>query len=245
VSLGSFLDGSTDAPTDSYLALPILSAYPQRTRFVGHHVLYGAPHIGADADYGAAEALYVHDYVKGGSAVTIALPHTVQRIDPLGNGVLVAGDDGDGLHFSTVALDPEPQLIGTWPWPGNPAIDKDRMAVAYRHETTHSGTVAMVVHFRPAPDTARRSGMTSALFLRNEALQLEYIGSLDARPRVPADRGCGFDCRRASSRNLMLFEGDRVWAQFGFEIVEGQLVDGQVEERARATLSPPPSEVSR
>ena len=75
------------------------------------------------------------------------------------------------------------------------------------------------------------------VYLRNDALQLRRLGDLDADP-APVDDHCVASCVDWYGNARPLFVGDRVFALLGYEIVEGRVWGGRIQEVGRVSFAP-------
>jgi len=78
----------------------------------------------------------------------------------------------------------------------------------------------------------------SLLFLRNEALQLNVVGELDAQAEKAQDDKCRASCVDWYGNARPLFLRGRVFALLGYELVEGKLEQGRITELHRISYAP-------
>ena len=79
---------------------------------------------------------------------------------------------------------------------------------------------------------------SAILFLRNDSLRLREIGELNANPEKAKDDGCRASCVDWYGNSQPLFVHGRVIALLGYELVEGTLEHGQIQERRRINYAP-------
>jgi hypothetical protein len=77
----------------------------------------------------------------------------------------------------------------------------------------------------------------AVLFLRNEGLDLDEIGELEARDTSTNDN-CRASCVDWYGNARPLFIRQRVFALLGYEIVEGSLSADGIQEMRRLNYSP-------
>jgi hypothetical protein len=83
-----------------------------------------------------------------------------------------------------------------------------------------------------------RRESAALLYLRNQALKLSELGTLDSRPAAGND-GCRASCVDWYGNSRPLFLRNRVFALMGYEIVEGSLANGRITELQRVSFAPP------
>ena len=77
----------------------------------------------------------------------------------------------------------------------------------------------------------------SLVFLRNDALQLSELGELVSHPAEATDDGGRASCVDWYGNARPLFLEDRILALLGYEIVEGRLWNGRIEELRRVSFA--------
>ena len=78
----------------------------------------------------------------------------------------------------------------------------------------------------------------SVLYLRNAALRLSRMGSLDASNAQHRDDDCKASCVDWYGNARPIFIGERVFALMGYELVEGRADASRITERRRVDFSP-------
>jgi hypothetical protein len=76
------------------------------------------------------------------------------------------------------------------------------------------------------------------LFLKNDALQFREVGELGAQPEKAIDDQCRASCVDWYGNARSLFLRGRVIALLGYELVEGKLDDGRMQELRRVNYAP-------
>lgn len=69
-------------------------------------------------------------------------------------------------------------------------------------------------------------------------MKLSGIGELEAKPSLQPDDGCRASCYDWYGDARPIFIGDRVYGLMGYELIEGELVDGRIRERRRIDFTP-------
>jgi len=76
------------------------------------------------------------------------------------------------------------------------------------------------------------------LFLRNQSLHFEEVGELSAQSDKAVDDGCRASCVDWYGNSRPIFVRGRVLALLGYEIVEGNLSGGRMQEMRRINYAP-------
>jgi len=76
------------------------------------------------------------------------------------------------------------------------------------------------------------------LFLRNDSLNFAEVGELSAQPDKATDDACRASCVDWYGNSRPLFIHGRMFALLGYEIVEGNLADGRLQESRRINYAP-------
>ncbi len=187
-----------------------------QNRFMSHHLLYGA-----------GDALVVHEYASG-ATTQLTLTHAMGRIEPLGEGALVAGTGVDGVQFTSVDLAPAvPEVAGTFSQPSQTAQETRSHGFFFRADTGRSGIFGLA-------GVGDESGLVS--FGKVEDLTLSSLGALRSR-RASGEDHCVVSCTDWYGNTRPIFLGDRIFALLGYELVEGRLSAGEVTSVQRVDFS--------
>jgi hypothetical protein len=238
VPLSSFSDGSVPAPDWRYRPLPTPEGFTFHNRFVGNYVLYGT-----GSGWGRQQSQVASNLVavpwKGGDLFELSLPHGVDRIEPMGSHAAVIGTDGRNLHFSTVRLSRQPSIAGRYTRENASQGELRSHGFFYRPESANGGVLGLPI--RRAGRAGREHlfrDSAAIVFLRNDALRLQEVGELEARSDRAKDDGCRASCVDWYGNARPLFIGGRIFALLGYEIVEGRVADGRLEEARRISYAP-------
>ncbi len=224
----------------AYRGLPRVEGggYSMQNRFVGDHLLYGSGQ-GWAGRTGNAPASPVTVYDAGRDVVTrLDIPHTVERIEPLGRDALVVGNERGGLTFTSVALDATPTLAGRHTVPGASQGETRSHGFFFQPTGDRAGMLGLPV---TAGDdgggwSQLRNVSSSVLFLGVDALRFRPAGSLRSGTGAAVNDRCVASCADWYGNARPIFLGDRVFALLGYELVEGTVSAGRIRERRRTDV---------
>jgi len=240
VPLAGFSDGSEQAPAESYRKLPTPDGSTFQNRFVGDYLLYGT---GSGWGYSRNvdhTNLYVVPWA-GGETRSLPLVHGVDRIEQMGSDAVVVGTDGTNLHFSSVRLGDQPQIVDGYMRKGASQGELRSHGFFYKPDGNgqDTGVLGLPVSLPARPGYRHLFDESAAiLFLRNNALHFQQVGELAARPERASDDNCRASCVDWYGNSRPLFVRGRVFALLGYEIVEGTLNDGRMRELRRVSYAP-------
>ena len=166
-------------------------------------------------------------YARPEAAHEVPLVHGVDRIEALGNDAVLVGSDGRDLHFTSLRLARVPSAAGRYTRPNASQGDTRSHGFFY-----HPREALLGLPIVGPPEKG-----ASVLYLRNQNLSLGEIGTLDARPTGMND-GCRASCVDWYGNSRPLFLKGRIFALMGYEIVEGALQAGRIQELRRINLAP-------
>jgi hypothetical protein len=176
---------------------------------------------------------------KGGEPFELSLPHGVDRIEPLGVHAAVIGTDGRNLHFSTVRLGREPSIAGHYTRESAAQGELRSHGFFYRPESASTGVLGLPIRRAGRPGYEHLFRDSAAIvFLRNDSLRLQPAGELEARSERAQDDACRASCVDWYGNARPLFIKGRIFALLGYEIVEGHVSDGRLEETRRISYAP-------
>ena len=239
VALTSFSDGKDSAPRDAYRALPTPTGGSLQNRYIGDHLVYGAGAGWRRPSETRQSSAYAVRYASRSDAEELPLVHGVDRIEALGAHAVLVGSDGRDLHFTSVRLAAHATVAARYTRANASQGETRSHGFFYRPETAEDGLVGLpIIGGGEGAHQQLRRTSASLLYLRNRALELTEIGTLDAR----ADSGANDDCRASCvdwyGNSRPLFIRGRVFAFLGYEIVEGRIVGAQIREVRRINYSP-------
>lgn len=223
VRLSEFGDGSEVAPRRDYRVLPEATwQWGLQNRYVGDWLVYGSP---------SSQVAHALRYAASGGVQDVPLDHGVERIDALGGDAILVGSHGRDLHFSSLALHHEARLAGTYVQPDAAQGDARTHGFFYRPDDDRSGIVGL-------PIVRGGDGSAAVLYLRNLALRLSRMGSLDSKATARVDDACKASCVDWYGNARPIFLGNRVFALLGYELVEGRIDRDAIGERRRVDFAP-------
>ncbi|HEU4508297.1 MAG TPA: beta-propeller domain-containing protein [Pyrinomonadaceae bacterium] len=234
VPLWSFSDGSDIVPATSYRPLPDPQGAYFQNRFVGDYVIYGTGTGYARRDLGPLERdLFVVEWARG-NLQKLTLPHGADRIEQMGSGAVIIGGDGKNLHFTSMRLNPQPEVVSRYVREDALQGETRSHGFFYKPDGDNSGTLGLPIDLPGQPGYFQLFKTSAGiLFLRNEALQFRVVGELAAQAEKVADDHCRASCTDWYGNARPLFVRGRVFALLGYELVEGELVQGRMTELRR------------
>jgi len=239
VPIMSFSDGSEMVPASSYRRLANPEGYTFQNRFVGNYLIYGT---GSGWGYPTKQSdksnLFIVDWGHGNSH-QLTLPHGVDRIEQMGSDAVIVGTDGKDLHFSSLRLGQWPEVVSRYTRAGASQGELRSHGFFYKPDGETTGMLGLPISV-PGRAGYRHLFESSAaiLFLRNDSLQFREVGELGSQPERAVDDQCRASCVDWYGNARPLFLRGRVFALLGYEIVEGKLDDGRMQELRRVNYSP-------
>jgi hypothetical protein len=239
IPMMSFSDGSEIVPASSYRRLPKPEGYTFRNRFVGNYLIYGT---GSGWGYPTKQSdksnLFIVDWSRGNSH-QLTLPHGVDRIEQMGSDAVIVGTDGKDLHFSSLRLGQWPEVVSRYTRKEASQGELRSHGFFYKPDGDTSGMLGLPISV-PGRAGYKHLFESSAaiLFLRNDSLQFREVGELGSQPERAVDDQCRASCVDWYGNARPLFLRGRVFALLGYEIVEGKLDDGRMQELRRVNYSP-------
>jgi hypothetical protein len=239
IPIWSFSDGSDAAPSWSYRPLPKPAGYGFQNRFVGRYLIYGTGSgWGYPKENEAKWNLFMVEWNRGNTH-QLKLAHGVDRIEQMGTDAVIVGSDGKDLHFSAARLGAWPEIVSRYTRPGASQGEQRSHGFFYKPDGQDSGMLGLPISV-PGRAGYKHLFESSAaiLFLRNDSLQFREIGELGSLPERAVDDRCRASCVDWYGNARPLFLRGRVFALLGYEIVEGRLDDGRMQELRRVNYAP-------
>ena len=240
IPLTSFSDGSRMVAAGSYLSLPKPQGrYYFENRFVGDYLIYGT---GSGWGYPGRRAepdeLFVINWLHG-NVHRLDLPHGVDRIEQMGSGAIIIGADERNLHFTSLRLNPQPEIVSLYTYEGASQGELRSHGFFYKPDDENTGTLGLPINRPGLPGYTHLFESSAAIvFLRNEELKLRRLGDLTAQPEKASDDECRASCVDWYGNARPLFIRGRTFALLGYELVEGKSDIGQMVELRRTTFAP-------
>jgi hypothetical protein len=226
--------GTTRPEAYSRLSSP-RAGWSMQNRFVGDHVLYGTGSSwGAPANQ-RDDRIYIHPFARGGQTTWLDLAHGVDRIEVMGDGAVVIGTDGQNLHFTSVALAAasHPAIADRFVQTQAAQGELRSHGFFYKPMGEDSGVLGLPVRAAASPGHEHlQHGSASVLFLAVNDLRFARLGALEARPETPDDQ-CVVSCVDWYGNARPIFYRGRVFALLGYELVEGRIERGGIQEIGR------------
>ena len=236
--LASFSDGTQSIPASNYQKLPNPEGYALQNRFVGDYLLYGT---GSGWWYPQKKNSAVLHVVRwtDGTVDKIALAHGIDRIEQMGDAAVVVGTDGSDLHFSAISLSGVPEEKVDYVRKGASQGELRSHAFFYKPEDQDTGMLGLPISIPVRAGYRHLFDESSAiLFLRNDSLRFREMGELNANPEKAKDDSCRASCVDWYGNSQPLFVHGRVIALLGYELVEGRIENGQIQEKRRINYGP-------
>lgn len=239
--ISQFGDGSRAAATRRYRGLPSgdSSESEFKNRYAGSWLLYSEGEPSSDDETYDLNAVPL----GGGPIRHLKVPHAIERLDLLGaDAVAIGSDNSDALGFSSIRLDGLARLGDTYILPATRQGESRSQAFFYRSDSPDGATGLLGLPVaRRVTQGDSDLGISSAIaFLQRNNRQFSPVGDLEANFAISTrDDGCQASCVDWYGNARPIFLGGRIFALMGYELVEGQLVDGKIKEVGRANFSPP------
>src|SRR5690242_19960022 len=245
VAVSEFDDGTNDASSWDYHGLPKPRGYTFQNRFVGEYLLYGTGSGWGAPENKSESNLFVVNW-RDGEVSQLKVNHGVDRIEALGSDAIVVGTDGSNLHFSSIRLADEPAVADEFVRKGASQGELRSHGFFYKPDGANSGVLGLPISV-PGRSGYRHLFDESAaiLFLRNDGLHFQEVGELTAQSERTVDDACRASCVDWYGNSRPLFIRGRIIAMLGYELVEGTMKNGQMQELRRVNYSPQAVKIAR
>jgi len=245
VPISEFNDGTNDASSWDYHGLPKPRGYTFQNRFVGDYLLYGTGSGWGAPENKTESNLFVVKW-RDGEVTQLKVNHGVDRIEALGSAAIVVGTDGSNLHFSSIRLAEAPAVADEYIRKGASQGELRSHGFFYKPDGPDSGVLGLPISV-PGRSGYKHLFEESAaiLFLRNDGLHFEEVGELKAQPERAVDDACRASCVDWYGNSRPLFVRGRIIAMLGYELVEGAMRDGRMQELRRINYSPQAVKIAR
>jgi hypothetical protein len=245
VPISEFNDGTNDASSWDYHGLPKPRGYTFQNRFVGDYLLYGTGSGWGAPENKTESNLFIVKW-RDGEVTQLKVNHGVDRIEALGSAAIVVGTDGSNLHFSSIRLAEAPAVADEYIRKGASQGELRSHGFFYKPDGPDSGVLGLPISV-PGRSGYKHLFEESAaiLFLRNDGLHFEEVGELKAQPERAVDDACRASCVDWYGNSRPLFVRGRIIAMLGYELVEGAMRDGRMQELRRINYSPQAVKIAR
>lgn len=246
VPLNSFSDGSYKVPANYYRRLAKPEGDTFQNRFIGNYLLYGTGSGWSTPEKNKEpNDLHVVEWARHGS-YKLTLPHGVDRIEQMGDDAVVIGTDGTDLHFSSIRLGARPEVVSRYTRRDASQGETRSHGFFYKPETASSGLLGLPISLPGRPGFKQLFESSAAiLFLRNDGLQFREIGELAAQAEKAVNDQCRASCVDWYGNARPLFLRGRMFALLGYELVEGNVAGGRIQELDRINYAPGPATQTR
>jgi hypothetical protein len=234
--IDNFNDGSEAASEDLYRELPKPEGYTFQNRFVGKYLLYGTGSGWSTPEKKDVSNLFAVNWTTGG-VTNFRLDHGVDRIEQMGKDAIVIGTNGQDLLFSPVSLTGRPKVKPSYARKNASQGELRSHGFFYKSDGPDSGLVGLPIAREGRPGYRHLIENSAAIiFLRNNGLQLDPVGELGAKTTTINDN-CKASCVDWYGNARPIFLKGRIFALLGYELVEGSLSGGELQERRRVNYS--------
>ena len=239
IALSTFSDGSEPVPAKSYRRLPEPEGYTFQNRFVGDYLIYGTGvNWGAPQSSDTRQKVYLVEW-KRGEWQRLEVPHGVDRIEQMGPGAVVIGTDGKDLYFTAIRLAKEPEIASVYIRAQASQGETRSHGFFYKPDGAETGMLGLPISTPGRPGYKQLFESSAAiLFLRNDSFKFKEIGELSAQAEKAIDDRCRASCVDWYGNARPIFLGGRVFALLGYELVEGKMDDGRMQELRRVNYAP-------
>ena len=236
--LSLFNDGTDRASSWCYHPLPKPAGYTFQNRFVGNYLLYGTGSGWGAPGNNKQSSLYAVRFTDGDTS-ELSVNHGVDRIEALGSDAIVVGTDGKDLHFTAIRLGDAPRVADEYVRKDASQGELRSQGFFYKPDGPDSGVLGLPISV-PTRSGYMHLFQSSAaiLFLRNQSLHFEEVGELSAQSDKAVDDACRASCVDWYGNSRPIFVRGRVLALLGYEIVEGDLKEGRMQELRRINYAP-------
>jgi len=234
--IDNFNDGSDPASEDLYREIPKPEGYTFQNRFVGKYLLYGTGSGWGTPEKKDVSNLFAVNWTTGG-VTNLSLDHGVDRIEQMGKDAIVIGTNGQDMLFSPVSLAGRPKLRASYARKNASQGELRSHGFFYKSDGPDSGLVGLPIAREARPGYRHLIENSAAIiFLRNNGLQLDPVGELGAKTANTNDN-CKASCVDWYGNARPIFLKGRIFALLGYELVEGTLSGGELQERRRVDYS--------
>jgi hypothetical protein len=240
------------APERSYTETPTPGSMTYEVRYTQTHVVYGSrdqyrsgppqPDSGLTNVTGRVVAVPL---ARPQNATVIEAPHNIIRVERAGGDVILTGYRSDeGLSVSLLDLGARTPRIAQTQVLRN-RYESEGRSHAFNALVRPEGDGIMglptITRVKQGHRWAWRSEASDISFLTvNAQNQLGIAGELNADPNArDSSYSCEVSCVDWYGNTRALFIGNRVFGLSATELIEGELVNGRIQERQRLNLSRP------
>jgi hypothetical protein len=143
------------------------------------------------------------------------------------------------LYFTAIRLRGTPEAAQRFTMAGASQGELRRHGFFYRADFPDSGVLGLPVREAARPGWRHLiEGSAGVLFLRSGGRRFDRLGLLRASDEKPVNDRCRAWCVDSYGNARPLFFRGRIVALLGYELVEGEIVAGEIRELARVSFAP-------
>ncbi|MBN1331794.1 beta-propeller domain-containing protein [Candidatus Dojkabacteria bacterium] len=209
-----------------------------QNRFVGDYLLYGSSNYWysyyENESASNDQELYVYNYKQNSDVDVIELDHNVERIDALGDNAIAIGSDDNNLFFTSINLQ-KARDIDTYRLKDVSQAESRSHGFFFKKNSNDDGGILGLPIFdtgmtiRPLAD----SGVEVIYLELDYDLNFERVGIVSSRAANQVDDNCTVSCVDWYGNSRPIFYGDNIYTLIGYELVKGEVQDGEIVELSR------------
>ncbi len=241
VNIEKFTDKPEAVSKSSYtkLSTPSDSYYALQNRFVGDFIVYGEGSSWYSDDERSG-TVYVKNYLNDDKTEEVNVSYGVERIDIIGDGAVVIGSAGNDLKFTSIELKRGVETKDTFTLKNASQGETRSHGFFYKQLDSSSnplekrqGIIGLPVR-RDAE--AYESLWEDSSFVQFVSVDknkgLSDLGKLVSE-ESEIDDNCKYSCVDWYGNSRPIFYSGRIFALMGYELVEGEISDNDIDELGR------------
>ena len=214
---------------------PLPGDYPREMRFTEDNLIYASN----DEDN---DVVYIVDLKTHLPFGPLAVPHSVGRLDRVGQNAVLIGEDADDINLSWLDLTAAPRLTDTLTLENRLEAEGRAQALNMRVEENGAALLGLpTLTYDKTGDWDEEDGTDISFTRVSNFGQLTDLGAAKGDPdRVDPDYKCETSCVDWYGNARPFFIGDRIFALIASELIELQDTRGGLIEGSRVNLSAEP-----
>jgi hypothetical protein len=235
IPVRQFTSGSGKAASSLYRPIPAPASDGMFAAFVAQHLIYGTIRSGPDGK-DVHTSLFIVSWL-GGPITRLELPFEYYALHQMGENAAGGIVAGPRYFLTSVLLGRKPHISPPF------AIDTSAGGLLpsggffYRSDGPSSGIAGLPVSPQAYPGIVDRLSPASVTFVTYDAGHFAAAGELVSTPPNTTEDGCRVSCWDWYGDARPIFAQGRIFALLGYELIEGQLRDGQIVETSRIDLA--------
>lgn len=231
-----------------YRPLPMpTNAFGMQNRYIGDTLVYAAQSYDgtySDRTFHAYDGPRLARFVplSGGPIVEVEVGD-VSRIDRMGDDAILIGPGEGGLRFQAFGLAPAPARLDSYVLPAADESESRSQGYFYRADNASGtdGILGLPIAFQRFDQKSGQPRDGAGVFYMTRSnRRLAPAGQLESANQLQGDDGCKASCVDWYGNARPIFFGNRVFALLGYELVEGALAGGRLQEVRRIDFAPAP-----